>query len=240
MHRFFITPEDSLSDEEFVVRSADLVHQWSRVLRFEVGEELVLLDNSGREYVATIAEIDKKSISGVVREVRDSLGEPSYNLTLAQALLKNADKVEWVLQKGTELGVSNFVLMSTDRTERKHALKRERSERIVQEAAEQSHRGKIPILLEDDQFKNLVATHPFLIVPHTEDAETFTQFKKTIGIIPKDILVCIGPEGGFTPEEIAFARENGAHLVSLGNRILRSETAGPVLATLIAEWAGEF
>lgn len=238
MHHFFITPEDNISKEEFVIRNEDLVRQWTRVLRFEVGEDLVLLDNSGKEYVSTIRNIDKKSASGSVREVRENITEPSYNLTLAQALLKNADRVEWVLQKGTELGVSKFVLMSTDRTERKHTLKRERSERIIQEAAEQSHRAKLPKLLEDNQFKNLLASHPFVIVPHTEGAQKFSDFKKEIGVLPKDVLVCIGPEGGFTEEEIVFAREQGAHLVSLGARVLRSETAGPVLAALIAEWGG--
>ena len=240
MHRFFIKPEDKISGKQFEINSPDLVHQWSRVLRFEPGEQVVLLNGSGKEYVATISEVTKKNSTGIIDETRDGKGEPPYTLTLAQALLKNADKVEWVLQKGTELGVSKFILMSTDRTERKHSLKHERSERIIEEAAEQSHRATMPTLLEDNEFEKIIKSHPFIIVPHTEGAQTFTEFKKEIGVVPKDILVCVGPEGGFTPEEVSLAREHGAHIVSLGSRILRSETAGPVLATLIAEWAGEF
>lgn len=240
MHRFFIKPEDKISGKQFEITSPGLVHQWSRVLRFQSGEQVVLLDGSGKEYVVTISEITKKNSVGIINESQDGKGEPPYTLTLAQALLKSTDKVEWVLQKGTELGVSKFVPLRTDRTERKHSIKRERSERIIQEAAEQSGRAKIPELLEEGEFKEIIKTYPFVVAPHPEGAQTFTEFKKEIGVAPKDILVCIGPEGGFTSEEVAFAREHGAHIVSLGSRILRSETAGPVIATLIAEWAGEF
>jgi 16S rRNA (uracil1498-N3)-methyltransferase len=112
MHRFFIKPEDKISGKQFEVTSPELVHQWSRVLRFQPGEQVVLLDGSDKEYIATISEITKKNSVGIINESRDGKGEPSYTLMLAQALLKSTDKVEWVLQKGTELGVSKFVPLS--------------------------------------------------------------------------------------------------------------------------------
>ena len=240
MHRFFITPEDKVSEKQFTITSSELVHQWTRVLRFEPGEQVVLLDGLGKEYISTISEFNKKEITGVMNEVRDGKGEPKFHLTLAQSLLKNTDKVEWVLQKGTELGVSAFILLSTDRTERKHGIKRERSERIIQEAAEQSGRAKIPALLDETAFREIFKNNSFVIVPHPEGAQTFSELKKAVGALPADVMVCVGPEGGFSPEEIEYAREQGAHIISLGNRVLRSETAGPVLATLLSEWAGEF
>ncbi len=240
MHRFFIKAEDVVNDREFRVGSSELLNQWRKVLRFEIGERIILLDGFGREYKGEITEITNREIIGAVHESSPVDRESRVAITLAQSLLKHADKFEWVLQKGTELGVVAFLPLITERTERTHPPKRERLEKILTEASEQSGRTVIPQLLEGRTYEEVVSSEQLVLIPHPDGEESFSAFKKKIGTCPREVTVCIGPEGGFSPEEIALARTQGAHVVSVGGRVLRSETAGIVLATLLNDWAEEF
>ena len=155
MHRFFISP-DSISGDA-VTLSGPGARQLDRVLRSRPGDQIVVLDNSGWEYVVTLEKVSPDEVLGAMVDRQASRGEPRTRLTLYQGVLK-ADRFEFVLQKGTELGVSTFVPMicawSVPRMREKSlaANRYARWHRIITEAAEQSHRGRIPMLEQTVDF----------------------------------------------------------------------------------------
>jgi 16S rRNA (uracil1498-N3)-methyltransferase len=148
-YRFFVDA-DALRGRQVVVEDAELAHQLGTVLRLRAGERVLLLDNSGWQYVVVLESIERDRISGTVERKQLAGGEPRTKLTLYVALLR-AERFEWVLQKGTELGVSAFVPLICERStvadaDELNERKLERWRRIVREAAEQSRRGKLPRL----------------------------------------------------------------------------------------------
>lgn len=241
MHRFFITELDHVDESQALLCSQDLIHQFIKVLRFQKGETVVLLDNSGYEFEVELQEFSSKRILGKVNTKKFCETELPVRLVLAQAILKNIDKLELILQKGTELGVSAFIPLITDRTERQALGKIERLHRILREAAEQSHRGKLPELMEPIKFDKMIgsAGESCLIVPHPTAKMKFSPWSKTMKKLPMEVIVCIGPEGGFTDRETDLSIEGGANLIALGARILRAETAAITLGVLVNQWLGE-
>ena len=148
-YRFFVDA-GALHGRQVVIEDAELVHQLGTVLRLRAGEQVLLLDNSGWQYIVALDSIERDRISGTVERKQLAGGEPRTKLTLYVALLR-AERFEWVLQKGTELGVSAFVPLICERSTVADAdelgeRKLERWHRIVREAAEQSRRGKLPRL----------------------------------------------------------------------------------------------
>ncbi len=254
MHRFFISQLDHITDEQLLVCSDYLINQFIRVLRFNAGEKIVAFDGSGHEWGVELTDLSVKKIIGRVFEKRLCETELPVRLVIACAILKNMERFEFVLQKGTELGVSAFVPLITDRTERKVLGKTERLQRILKEAAEQSGRGKVPELLDECKFEKFLGKgegdedsgrkkeegNPpaagLIIVPHPGAVMKFSDLMKKCGKISGEIVVCVGPEGGFTEREIKIAEESGAQLISLGPRILRAETVPLVVATMVGEW----
>jgi 16S rRNA (uracil1498-N3)-methyltransferase len=196
------------------------------------GDEIVVLDNSGIEWQVKLIQMSKGEVHGELIAQRSAQGEPSLPLILYQGTLK-AQKFEWVLQKGTELGVSRFVPVICHRSVVSNAedlkQKQARWERIIQEAAEQSQRGKLPglepaISLEAAIKEATIKPAPLLVMPW-EEATGPTLKTVLVGTRPQTVGVFIGSEGGFTSQEAALARESGVRLVTLGSRIVRSETA---------------
>lgn len=251
MHRFFISQLDHVDENQALICSDDLLHQFIRVLRFASGEKIILLDNSGHEFLVELQNFDSKKITGKVLEKKFCETELPVKLVIALAILKNMERFEWALQKGTELGVSAFVPLITDRTERKVLGKVERLQRILKEAAEQSGRGKVPELLEacriEEVFENSDGREEkaLIIVPHPGADTKISDLFKRAGkgseniSLPKEIVVCVGPEGGFTDREIQMAEGKGANLVGLGLRILRADTVPMVVSVLINQILGE-
>ncbi len=237
MHRFLLTPLDKITDQGVFISSPDLLFQWTKVLKFRIGERVIVFDDSHNDYEVEIIELTPKAAAGKILKKTKNETEPRYKLTLAQGMLKNADKFELLLQKGTELGVSCFVPLLTDRTEQKFLHKVERLERILKEATEQSGRVQVPELTEIQKFKDIFKNQETLIlVPHPDTQNTFKDIQAEIKSLPKELIVCIGPEGGFTDAEIAFAQESGAKIFNIGKRILRAETAAIVLPALVNQW----
>lgn len=239
MHRFFVSQLDVVDEAQALICSEDLIHQLTKVLRFQSGEKVILLNNSDYEFVVELRDFSSKKIVGKVLNKKFCETEMPVRLVIAQAILKNMERIEWLFQKGTELGVSAFMPLITDRTERKVLGKEERLQRILKEAAEQSGRGKVPNLLEARKFEKIFlsdAGERIVVVPHPGAEQKFSDFckKKLMKDGLKEIVICVGPEGGFTHREIEIAKSNGAHLVSLGNRILRAETVGMVMAMIVA------
>jgi 16S rRNA (uracil1498-N3)-methyltransferase len=190
-------------------------------------------------------------------ERRTATGEPRLSLTLYAALLKG-QHLEWVLQKGTELGVSAFVPMITQRTvvrdEGRVRKKRARWERILREAAEQCHRARVPQLFDPLSFEEAcraaVAEHNRSFLPSVQegglgladvacaDVEQDTTTAEPPSAAPRWALL-IGPEGGFDVAEVELARGHGIQVVSLGPRTLRAETAALAAATILLDRWGE-
>jgi len=242
MHRFFIPRE--WIDQNKVVITGRQVHQLRDVLRLVAGDHIVVLDNAGWEYEVELERVERGHVSGMVREIR-SAAEPRTKVTLYQALLKG-NKFEFVLQKGTELGVACFVPMTCHRCVAKNrvsAKNLERWRKIIVEAAEQSRRGKLPALEPVLPFEEACqsASGFSLLAWEGEKAMMFREalrgeiYRQRI-ISEKNLLsvnLFIGPEGGFTPGEVEFARSCGIVPVTLGHRVLRAETAGLVAASVI-------
>lgn len=246
MNRFFVSAE-AISDG-FVRLTQAQSHQLCHVLRLERGDAVLVLDNLGWEYEVRLNRVEAKQTSGVVVHKRRASGEPKAVLTLFQSLLAR-EKFEWVLQKGTEIGVSRFVPLLTRRglVRARQGPKKEKLERwrrILREAAEQSGRARIPILegpvpvrsaLEEagDLDLRLVAT------PRGEGVPLRRAMQQRPARKPVSVGLFVGPEGGFDPEEVELCLAAGLHPITLGPRVLRTETAALVGAALVLYELGD-
>ncbi len=241
LHRFFVSP-DSIHNDRATL-GGSLVHQLRNVLHLRAGERVVLLDNSGWEFEVELESVNAAEVSGRVVDKRPSLHEPRVTLVLFQALLK-ADKFEWVLQKGTELGIAAFMPLVSERVVRDEvsAKKMKRWQRIVREAAEQSERAIVPQIKAPIAFADAVQSAMrdglSLILYEAERGESLRAHLQNHRDAQR-INLFIGPEGGFSADEIASAKQQRVTPVTLGPRILRAETAGLVAASAILYELGE-
>lgn len=213
-------------------------HHLLRVMRAAEGEPFVAL-SGGWAYECRLAEVEAGLAIGEVVAVAEAGGEPPVQITLFQGLAKG-EKMETVIQHGTEIGICRFVPVATSRAvvklEAKKAAERvERWQRIAQEAAEQSRRGRVPAVDPVHSWKEAVARaaeFDLLLVPWEEGGE---GLKAVFTAHPgaRRIALFVGPEGGLSAEEVALAKQKGAVAVTLGPRILRTETAPLVAAAAI-------
>lgn len=236
MHRFFVVPDCFVGDR--VVLPENIAHQIRNVLRLRAGAAIMVLDNTGWEYEVLLRRVDRQQVVGEAVAKRPSPNEPSVQLTLYQALMKR-DKFEWVLQKGTEIGVTHFVPLVTQRSLVQDVDIKEgkqlRWEKILTEAAEQSRRGCIPTLHSPQTLAEALAARtaqPGLIAWEAAEDLTIREVL-TDGERPSRISLFIGPEGGFAAEEVAAAQAAGLQAITLGKRILRAETAALVATALV-------
>ncbi len=245
MHRFFVPA--SWLEKEKVTITGRLVHRLRNVLRLKAGDHIILLDNSGWEHQTEITSVSSQRIEGQVVHKGLATGEPRTKITLYQALLK-LTKFEWVLQKGTELGLVGLVPMISERCiigslEDISKTKMERWWRILMEAAEQSRRGRLPNLRAAMMFSvacEEAARGGLTLIPWEEEREqSLSSILRAAEQPPFSINLFIGPEGGFTSQELAQAQRYGAVPITLGPRILRAETAGLVAATAILYELGD-
>ena len=248
MHHFFIPPDWIHGDD--VILKDEIAHQLVRVLRSQPGDRIVVLDDSGREFRVRLDVVGPTQVRGTITDSAVSTSEPSTRVTLYQGLLKG-DKFEFVLQKGTELGIAAFVPMACTRSvprprvfqEGKSRLTRWR--RIITEAAEQSRRGRIPALEDPvDFFSACDEIEGRALIPWEQES-TKNGLKSTLrrwksdGCDSSSVDIFVGPEGGFTEEEVQYARNKGIVAVSLGARVLRAETAGIATAAAVLYEYGE-
>lgn len=199
------------------------------------GDKFIALNNSGFEYLCVLEELNGDNAHARITEKRINNAESEISVTLYQALPKKMELFELVLQKGTELGVSEFVPLITEHTERREITKRDRLEKILREAAEQSERGRIPSLSEPIDFEKAVEENfdGISIVLHSRgNWPSLTSRLPEIKTVKK-CRIFIGPEGGFSETEIKFAEQKGFYVCSLCPRILRTETAGIVAVSLV-------
>lgn len=243
MHRFFISPEQVSG---LIVRfDDDQAHQIERVLRLRPGDRVLALDGAGQEFEIVLEEIARSRVSGLIARQSAAGGEPAVQLTLYQSMLKR-EKFEWVLQKGTEIGVSEFVPVITNRSLVREADvkpdKLERWRRIIKEAAEQSGRGVLPRLISPVPFMVAAAeglSYDCTLMAWENAAEPNIRTALQRHGSPHNIGLYIGPEGGFDQAEIEEAAFYGITSVTLGRRILRTETAAIVAAAIVLHELGE-
>jgi 16S rRNA (uracil1498-N3)-methyltransferase len=231
IHRFFVP--GSLAGG-VVALPERVAHQATAVLRLRPGDPVVLFDGRGGEWAAELRSAGR-DVSARLLEQRFPLREPAQRITLGQAMLK-ADRFEWVLQKGTELGVAAFQPLLTRRTVPGGGGRRERWRRIVIEAAEQCGRCVVPEVAEPAPLEDVLARPaPTVLLWENEQRQGFPAAlaaARARAAGGEAVRLLVGPEGGFHPDEAHAALEAGAFPGSLGPRILRSETAALAAASL--------
>ena len=237
MIRIFV--RNDLSEVKEFSPESDDAHYLLQVMRVRVGEELRIVDSKGTVYEAAISAVDKKTCTIALNGIVEGTSEPTTKITLYQSVSKG-ERMDLTIQKSVELGVTKIVPVMSERCVVKLDGKSGRSDRwqkIALEAARQSGRDIVPLVTEPVKFSEAVKTanEEMKIIPW-EEASRITLKGVVSGKKPRNIAVFIGPEGGFTPAEADMARANDITPVTLGKRILRTETAGPaVLAMLLYE-----
>lgn len=246
MHRFFLTPEFLHGPQ--VSFPQEIAHQIIHVLRLGEGDQVAVLDNRGLMYrVRLSVDPAKMSLMGTILETKPASTEPKTHISLFFGL-SSREKIEWILQKGTEIGVSAFNPFYSSRTlvkpESITTKKLDRWERIIREAAEQSGRGRLPALQQPQDFANCLPIEDGrrqlrLIAWEgaSESSEPLVELLKRFNGASVDLFV--GPEGGFSEDEVDLACEAGCQVVSLGKRILRMETAAIIFPALVLYQLGE-
>ncbi|MBD1371145.1 16S rRNA (uracil(1498)-N(3))-methyltransferase [Hazenella sp. IB182357] len=230
MQRYFVAEHAVIENEQKIFISGDDYHHIKNVMRAQIGDSIICTKGLGNDYYCEIMAINQDDIETQIIEKTPSQGEPLTKVTIAQSLPKG-DKLEWILQKCTELGATTFIPFTSKRTivkidERKQAKKHDRWMRIVKEAAEQAHRGLIPTVTTPytwDQLLSEMDQYDEVWICYEKGGESLVTSVKNVS--GNHILLIVGPEGGFVVEEIEAAREAGAIPISLGTRILRTETA---------------
>lgn len=239
---FFISAEQ-IEDNRVSLNGPDVIHI-TKVLRLRPGENLIFMDGRGKSYLAAIEKIITGEVVCVVqREIPAPAASP-LRVTLVQGIPKG-DKMDLIIQKGTELGVNLVIPLLCERTvvkldEAKTLMRLKRWRRIALEAAKQCRRNDVPEICRPKGWEQVWASLPpgaAALIPWEEEVEYSLKdfFRQRPELA--DTYIFIGPEGGFTREEVECARLHGVHAVTLGPRILRTETAGPaVLAIFQYQW----
>ena len=240
MSKFFVD-KNQITEKSAIITGSDVGHI-ARVLRMEPGDELLLCDGEGYDYDAVIESISKDEIVASILRSYPCKNEPETEVTLYQGLPKQG-KMEWIIEKCTEMGITTIVPVQMTRSvvklSKEQAEKKvERWQKTAREAAKQCGRGRIPKVTMPVTITELSKSDlpDFLLFPY--EAERASAVREALtGNKAKTAGIFIGPEGGFDPVEVEFLQALGAHTVTLGPRILRTETAGIcALSVLLYEW----
>ena len=239
MHRFFVLPEQ-IKEENITITGEDVKHI-SQVLRLSPGKKIIICDGQGKEYCCIINGVNKDTVAATVLSVSGSDNELSSNIYLFQGVPKQ-DKMTLIVQKSIELGIYRIIPVMTARSivkmdHHKKDAKTDRWQKIAEAAAKQSHRSIIPEVEISLSFQEALERAKGLdkIIVAYENAEGIAYTRKVISELTKgeSIGIFIGPEGGFEDWEVRSISELGGHVVSLGKRILRTETAGLAILSSI-------
>jgi len=222
MHRFYL-PADTFSGDYVSSSDKGLILQITKVLLAKEGDRFWLFDGLGYEYLGQIIELSNSRVRFLLIDKKQSTHEPASQITLYQSLLKS-DKLEWVMQKAAELGVKEIVPVISSRSIVRQitSVKLERYQEILKEATEQCGGAIMPKLSLAIDFREAIK-----LAAKADGLKFIAWEKETSRPIEtaEKINIFIGPEGGFSEEEIDLAKNNGIEPVTLGKRILRAETA---------------
>ena len=239
MHHFFVTPEQ-VKEEEIWIEGSDVNHI-KNVLRMKVGEELHISDGNNKKYLCEVSMISSESVHAFIKEELISDTELPSKIYLFQGLPKS-DKMELIIQKAVELGAYEIIPVATKRAvvkldDKKASKKVERWNSIAEGGAKQSGRNLVPKVKQVMSYKEAMQYAKELdviLIPY-ELAEGMDETRQVIEAIRpgQSVGIFIGPEGGFETAEVAYALEQGAKAITLGKRILRTETAGLTTLSII-------
>lgn len=238
MDYFFVEQAD-IDGNTFCIRGDEFRHL-SRVLRKKVGDRIAATDGDGHMFDAVIRSFDRSAAECRILETKIGVNEPKVDITLAVSLLKNPARTDFLVEKSTELGVRTIIPLLCERTIPKHE-RHARLEKIALAAMKQCGRSYLPKIFVLTSFETLVTDardFELRLIPHEK-----TEQSQFIGTVAKhhpeatSALILIGPEGGFTDQEIELASENGFIPISLGPRRLRSETAAiSAISWIVGGW----
>ena len=238
MDYFFVDPDDVV--ENHLAIKGDEYRHLSRVLRKKAGDHVMVTDGRGRMYEAIIHSLSRTNAECAILHTFDRLNEPKINVTLAISPLKNPARLDFVVEKATELGVTTIIPLVCERTIPKHE-KHLRLQKLAAAAMKQCGRCVLPTVFVLTRFDTLVSNagqYQLKLIPHER-----TEQSQFIGSVmkhhaeAKSALILIGPEGGFTEEEIKLAADHGFVAISLGPRRLRSETAAlSAMSWVVGGW----
>ncbi|CAM2846324.1 16S rRNA (uracil(1498)-N(3))-methyltransferase [Hathewaya histolytica] len=245
MHKFFV-PIENFNENEVVILGDDVKHIY-KVLRLSEGHTVSINNCNGKEYLGEIKEISKKEVRVSIIDELESSFESPIEVYLFQGLPKST-KMDLIVQKNTELGVKEITPIITGRVVVKAELKEfkkvERWNRIALEASKQCKRSIVPKIGDPIEIKELISSlkdYDLVIVPY--ENEENHGFKYVMSKIDKStikkVAIIIGPEGGFEEDEINSLKEMGSYIVTLGPRILRTETAGFTAVSLVSYELGD-
>lgn len=229
LHNFFI--DETIGDrKEITISDSGLISQWRHVLRLNTGSMVILFDNSGFEYEARFMELTYLKAVFIILEKRKNSFAPKTEVTLFQAIIK-PDKFEWVLEKGTEIGVTHFQPILANRSVARK-LNLTRARKILKESSEQSGRGILPTISETISLESVISNLPsenrsFVLDP------SGVPIPDSLFLIHDSTSVFVGPEGGFTDRELSQFKEKKVPIYSIGTQILRAETASIAVASLL-------
>ncbi|MGJ7912188.1 16S rRNA (uracil(1498)-N(3))-methyltransferase [Neobacillus sp. LXY-1] len=233
MQRYFVNQRTN--EDQFLI-SGDDRHHIVKVMRMQMGDQIICVDPDGKQAVCRLAEITDERVVADVVQWKEENSEPPIKITIASGLPKG-DKLEWIIQKGTELGAHKFIPFSAARSvvkwdEKKAAKKIERWQKIAKEAAEQSHRNRIPEVSDQMSFKELLIhskNYDYRLVAFEDESRNgeVSVFSSILRKMQKgeSLLIVFGPEGGLASEEVQLLKDHDFHPCGLGPRILRTETA---------------
>ena len=232
--RLFVPELATQLEQERISITGDEAHHATKVLRLRVAEPVELFDGRGCSWSGTVAEVERDRLVVSLGGPLEPSHEARLQLTLFQARLRS-EKLEWVVQKATELGVARIVIFNAERCDAPplKANRWTRLQRIAVEACKQSGRELLPELEQVDGLPQAATEAAWILDPGVAPAVERPALAEAAAI-------AIGPESGFSEAELAAAQEGGWKAISLGNRVLRAETAGPIVAALLLKEAGEF
>lgn len=230
MHKFFV-PYSNFDGSTVTIEGEDVKHI-RKVLRMQIGDEVLINDCQGGEYLGAISDIDLKKVYILINNKLDVNNESSLKIHLYQALPKST-KMDVIIQKCTELGVSSITPVNMQRVVVKNGEdskdKSSRWYKIALEAAKQCKRSIIPSVNNPISFNNMLeelSTYDIIVVPYeNQKGHGVKNLSKALTMPVSSIALVVGAEGGFENTEIELLKDKGAHIVTLGNRILRCETA---------------
>ena len=243
MHRFFVDT-GAISGDRVELRD-QVASQVTKVLRLRAGENIIVLDDTGFEYLVELDSVNPKRVIGLITNRIQEQNDATINVNLYQSVLKG-DRLDYVFQKCTELGVVNFVPILCSRALYRgpgwSSNRMSRWRTVVKEASEQSERSRLPSISGAVDFETAcdMVQGVGIILWEREKAVTL----KTSLICPdiftdRRLTIFVGPEGGFTDQEVDYAKTAGIASVSLGKRILRAETAAISAVSIVMHELGE-
>ena len=245
MPKFFIKKED-IKENKVIISGQDATHI-AKVLRTEVGETLTLCDGCGTDFFAEVTAVSKEEVALKIKETLPCTAEPKISVTLFQGIPKQG-KMDYIIEKCTELGISRIVPVSAKRSvvkiedKKSEAKKLERWRKIAAESVKQCGRGTIPEVTDVLTFSQAIEFSKSLdLTIAAYECERDTSIKSALADkTPKSVGVFIGPEGGLDDKEVELLKDANIKTVTLGTRILRTETAGHTVLTAIMYEYNEF